>query len=61
MVWCNWLQAGGRLFYIWNGHVGAAGGSGRLGCPPTFGVSPDLVQAIIAGGYEACYRAVRSF
>ena len=27
-------------------------------CPPTFGVSPDLVQPIIAGGYEACYRAV---
>jgi N-acetylmuramic acid 6-phosphate etherase len=29
-------------------------------CPPTFGVSPDLVQAIIAGGYEACYRAVEA-
>jgi N-acetylmuramic acid 6-phosphate etherase len=52
------LKAGGRLFYI------GAGTSGRLGvldaaeCPPTFGVSPDLVQAVIAGGYEACYRAV---
>ena len=29
-------------------------------CPPTFGVSPDLVQAVIAGGYEACYRAVEA-
>ena len=29
-------------------------------CPPTFGVSPDLVQAIIAGGYDACYRAVEA-
>ncbi len=44
------LQAGGRLFYV------GAGTSGRLGvldaseCPPTFGVEPDLVQAIIAGG-----------
>ena len=29
-------------------------------CPPTFGVSPELVQAVIAGGYEACYRAVEA-
>jgi N-acetylmuramic acid 6-phosphate etherase len=54
------LQRGGRLFYI------GAGTSGRLGvldaaeCPPTFGVSPDVVQAIIAGSYEACYRAVEA-
>src|SRR6201996_4380662 len=44
---------GGRLFYI------GAGTSGRLGvldaseCPPTFSVSPDLVQGIIAGGDSA--------
>jgi len=54
------LATGGRLFYI------GAGTSGRLGvldaseCAPTFGVSPDLVQAIIAGGYDACYRAVEA-
>jgi len=29
-------------------------------CPPTFGVPPELVQAVIAGGYEACYRAVEA-
>ena len=29
-------------------------------CPPTFGVSPDLVQGVIAGGYEACYKAVEA-
>jgi N-acetylmuramic acid 6-phosphate etherase len=29
-------------------------------CPPTFGVSPDLVQGLIAGGYEACYKAVEA-
>jgi N-acetylmuramic acid 6-phosphate etherase len=29
-------------------------------CPPTFGVSPELVQGIIAGGYEATYRAVEA-
>lgn len=47
------LQRGGKLFYI------GAGTSGRLGvldaseCPPTFGVSPDLVNGIIAGGEKA--------
>lgn len=52
------LEQGGRLFYI------GAGTSGRLGvldaseCPPTFGVSPDLVQGIIAGGDVALRRSV---
>ncbi len=50
--------AGGRLFYF------GAGTSGRLGvldaseCPPTFNVSPDMVQGIIAGGYDALICAV---
>lgn len=44
------FQQGGRLVYI------GAGTSGRLGvldaseCPPTFGVSPEMVKGIIAGG-----------
>ena len=47
------MKLGGRLFYI------GAGTSGRLGivdaseCPPTFGVSQDLVVGIIAGGVWA--------
>lgn len=47
------LQQGGRLVYI------GAGTSGRLGvldaseCPPTFGVSPEMVKGIIAGGERA--------
>ena len=51
------LSKGGRLFYI------GAGTSGRLGvldaaeCPPTFGVAPDLVRGIIAGGEYALSRA----
>ncbi|MCZ2100676.1 MAG: N-acetylmuramic acid 6-phosphate etherase [Chitinophagales bacterium] len=51
------LKAGGRLFYI------GAGTSGRLGvldaseCPPTFGVSPDLVIGLIAGGDRALRKA----
>ena len=54
----NKLKAGGRLFYI------GAGTSGRLGivdaseCPPTFGVSHDLVVGIMAGGDSAIRKAV---
>jgi N-acetylmuramic acid 6-phosphate etherase len=29
-------------------------------CPPTFGVPPDLIQGIIAGGFDALYKAVES-
>lgn len=52
------LYVGGRLIYL------GAGTSGRLGildaseCPPTFGVSHEMVQGIIAGGYEAIFSAV---
>ena len=54
------LQTGGRLFYIGSGTSGRLGVLDAAECPPTFGVSPDLVQAVIAGGYEACYRAVEA-
>jgi N-acetylmuramic acid 6-phosphate etherase len=54
------LKDGGRLFYIGTGTSGRLGVLDAAECPPTFGVSPDLVQAIIAGGYEACYRAVEA-
>jgi N-acetylmuramic acid 6-phosphate etherase len=54
------LRSGGRLFYIGTGTSGRLGVLDAAECPPTFGVSPDLVQAIIAGGYEACYRAVEA-
>ena len=51
------MQSGGRLIYI------GAGTSGRLGildaseCPPTYGVSEELVQGVIAGGHKAIFRA----
>ena len=54
------LRNGGRLFYIGTGTSGRLGVLDAAECPPTFGVSPDLVQAVIAGGYEACYRAVEA-
>lgn len=52
------IKNGGRLLYF------GAGTSGRLGvldaveCPPTFGVSPELVVGRIAGGYDALVRAI---
>ncbi len=54
------IEAGGHLFYIGTGTSGRLGVLDASECPPTFGVSPDLVQAIIAGGYDACYRAVEA-
>jgi len=51
------FASGGRLFYV------GAGTSGRLGVldaaemPPTYGTDPELVQGIIAGGYDALVRA----
>src|ERR1043165_2471102 len=54
------LANDGRLFYIGTGTSGRLGVLDAAECPPTFGVSPDLVQAVIAGGYEACHRAVEA-
>jgi len=54
------LKHGGRLFYI------GAGTSGRLGildaseCPPTFGVSRDMIIGLIAGGDSAIRNAVEN-
>jgi N-acetylmuramic acid 6-phosphate etherase len=51
------LRKGGRVIFV------GAGTSGRLGVveasemPPTFGTSPSLVQAVMAGGQEAVFRA----
>ena len=52
------LRANGRMFYI------GAGTSGRLGvldaseCPPTFGVSPHMIQGLIAGGAKALISSI---
>src|SRR6266851_7917597 len=54
------LRAGGRLFYLGTGTSGRLGVLDAAECPPTFGVAPELVQAVIAGGYEACHRAVEA-
>jgi N-acetylmuramic acid 6-phosphate etherase len=54
------LTKGGRLFYTGTGTSGRLGVLDASECPPTFGVSPELVQGVIAGGYEACHRAVEA-
>ena len=54
------LAQGGRLFYTGTGTSGRLGVLDASECPPTFGVSPELVQGVIAGGYDACYRAVEA-
>lgn len=54
------LSSGGRLFYIGTGTSGRLGVLDASECPPTFGVSPELVQGVIAGGYDACHRAVEA-
>ena len=59
IAWCtDSLKQKGRIIYI------GAGTSGRLGvldaveCPPTFGVSPDVVMGLMAGGTPAFVKAV---
>jgi N-acetylmuramic acid 6-phosphate etherase len=54
------LARGGRLFYTGTGTSGRLGVLDASECPPTFGVSPELVQGVIAGGYDACHRAVEA-
>ena len=51
------LQHGGRLFYVGTGTSGRLGVLDASEIPPTFGVSYDLIQGIIAGGYDALYKA----
>jgi len=54
------LRVGGRLFYLGTGTSGRLGVLDAAEIPPTFGVAPEVIQGIIAGGYEACYRAVEA-
>lgn len=54
------LQNGGRLFYIGTGTSGRLGVLDASEIPPTYGVSYDLVQGVIAGGYDALYKATEA-
>jgi len=52
------IKKGGRLFYVGSGTSGRLGILDASECPPTFGVSHDIVIGIIAGGDTAIRKAV---
>jgi len=52
------LRQGGRLLYVGTGTSGRLGVLDAAECPPTFGVPPEMIQGVIAGGYEACHRSI---
>ncbi len=54
------MKNGGRLFYVGTGTSGRLGVLDASEIPPTYGVSYDLVQGVIAGGYEALYKATEA-
>lgn len=51
------LLGGARLIYVGSGTSGRLGVLDAVECPPTFGTDPEKVQAVLAGGYEACYES----
>ncbi|MFS0688640.1 N-acetylmuramic acid 6-phosphate etherase [Sporosarcina sp. 179-K 8C2 HS] len=52
------FNSGGRLLYVGAGTSGRVGVMDAVECPPTFGTSPDLVKAVLAGGKGAMYEAI---
>lgn len=54
------LENGGRLFYVGTGTSGRLGILDASEIPPTFGVDYELVQGVIAGGYDALYKATEA-
>jgi len=54
------LKNGGRLFYAGTGTSGRLGVLDASEIPPTYGVSYELVQGVIAGGYDALYKATEA-
>ncbi len=52
------LKEGGRLIYCGCGTSGRLGVLDAVECPPTYSTDPDMVVGLIAGGYNAMFRAV---
>ncbi|MGO8670865.1 MAG: N-acetylmuramic acid 6-phosphate etherase [Capsulimonadaceae bacterium] len=52
------FRSGGRLIYVGSGTSGRLGVLDAAECPPTFGVPPEMVLGIIAGGPDAVFHAV---
>lgn len=55
------MGTGGRLFYVGCGTSGRIGVLDATECPPTYGVSTDLVVGIMAGGNEALAKGIEDF
>lgn len=47
------LERGGRLFYVGAGSAGRIAALDAAEVAPTFGVEPDLVRAVVAGGLSS--------
>ena len=59
IAWCtDSLKQKGRIIYIGAGTSGRLGALDAVECPPTFGVSPDVVVGLMAGGTPAFVKAV---
>ncbi len=54
------LENGGRLFYVGTGTSGRLGVLDASEIPPTYGVSYELVQGVIAGGFDALHKATEA-
>src|ERR687891_2833835 len=52
------LRADGRLIYVGAGTSGRLAAADAAECVPTFNVSPELIQAIVAGGAEALWSSL---
>ncbi len=52
------LYKGGRLIYVGSGTSGRLGVLDAAECPPTYRTDPEMIQGIIAGGYEAMIRSL---
>ena len=52
------MKSGGRLIYVGAGSSGRIGVLDALECPPTFGVSANLVRGVVAGGKKALTQSV---
>jgi Predicted sugar phosphate isomerase len=53
----NAFLSGGRLFYAGAGTSGRIGVQDAAECPPTYGTDPEMIQAMIAGGRPAVFKA----
>lgn len=52
------LQNDGRLIYIGCGTSGRLGVLDAVECPPTYSTPPEMVEGLLAGGYQAMFKAV---